>query len=362
MSLIFNFWDDDVDFDGHSELGIGIVPGFPAKGQRLMAGSLDVSDFRTTTKYLLGYQASSKVEKSDRQTYIIYLAPASYSFTLAQLRTPDGKMVNTCPDASPECIATCLNISGRSMMELAAQRNLGFNIRTFGGLGNILQRRILRTALLYWYPELFYSKIEDELMRATRKFPSEKVAIRLNGTSDIDMVTQLVRKGTLNKLPSNFVFYDYTKDPMRVGVFRLPSGHMYVVTFSRSEINTPMALKMLEKGNVVAVVFRDQLPKKWFGYDVINGDLADDIMIDLAEGRYVEKVKVFTGKYEKKGKKSIKVYEKAPTGNVYNFRWGQQKGVVLGLSAKGYLKNYKSKKGAAGFVIDCDNYTDCRVG
>jgi len=351
MSLIFDF--------ANKNIGIGAVSGFPAKGKRLMAGNLDVSDFRSADKYLLGYQTSAKVVKSDRETYILYLAPARYSFTLAQMRTPDGDIPNTCPDASPECIATCLNISGRSMIELQAQKNLGKNVKTFAGLGNILQRRILRTALFYWYPELFYNKLESELLAAAEKFPTERIAIRLNGTSDIDMITPLARKGVLNKLPRNFVFYDYTKDPMRAGLFKLPSGHTYVVTFSRSEINTPMALKMLEKGNVVAVVFRNKLPKKWFGYDVIDGDLADDIMIDLAEGKYVEKEKEWTGKYDSKKKK---IYRKVPTGNVYNFKWGQQKGYVLGLSAKGTLGKFTSKKGAAGFVIDCDNYTDCRVG
>jgi hypothetical protein len=35
---------------------------------------------------------------------------------------------------------------------------------------------------------------------------------------------------------------------------------------------------------------------------------------------------------------------------------------VLGLAAKGKLQKFQSKKGAKGFVIDCDSYENCRVG
>lgn len=348
MSIIWNFNDNK---------GIGLVPGFPPKGTKLMADKIDVSQFRLSTKYLLGYQTSAKIVKNDRNSYILYLAPATYSFSVAQLRGRDGKMINTCPDASPECIATCLNISGRSEIEIFTSLKEGKNVRTFEGVGNILRARIGRTALLYWYPDLFYGKIADELKAAAKEHGSEPIAVRMNGTSDIDFITEMSRRGMLKNLPSNFVFYDYTKDPLRAGKFTLPSGHMYVVTFSRSETNTPMAINMLERGNLVAVVFRE-IPKKWYGFDVIDGDLADDLMIDLAEGKYIEKEKYVAGK-DKKGKP---IYEKRPTGNVYNFNWGKQKGYVLGLTAKGSLKKYKSKKGAKGFVIDCDNLKDCRVG
>jgi hypothetical protein len=100
---------------------------------------------------------------------------------------------------------------------------------------------------------------------------------------------------------------------------------------------------MLKAGKLVAVVFRSKLPKKWYGYDVINGDMADDIMVDIAEGKYTE----------------VDPKTKTKTGNVY---LKKKEGYVLGLKAKGKLAKFISKKGAKGFVIDCDSYDNCQVG
>ena len=149
----------------------------------------------------------------------------------------------------------------------------------------------------------------------------------------------------MKDIPKNVIFYDYTKDPLKAGYWTLSSGHQYVVTFSRSEKNTPMAINMLNKGVTAAVVFRKKLPKKWYGFDVINGDNADDIMVDLAQGKYIE----------------LDPKTKEPTGNVYTFKAGQ-KGYVLGLKAKGKLSQYRSKMGEKGFVIDCNSYDNCTIG
>ena len=49
----------------------------------------------------------------------------------------------------------------------------------------------------------------------------------------------------------------------------------YHLTFSRSETNQKLVEMVLEMGGNVAVVFRNQLPKTWKGYEVINGDEND---------------------------------------------------------------------------------------
>ena len=71
-------------------------------------------------------------------------------------------------------------------------------------------------------------------------------------------------------------FYDYTKGFGRMAKFL--NGHYpsnYHLTFSRSEHNQKWCEMVLEMGGNVAVVFRDQLPKTWKGFEVVNGDEND---------------------------------------------------------------------------------------
>ena len=58
----------------------------------------------------------------------------------------------------------------------------------------------------------------------------------------------------------------------------LPSN--YHLTFSRSEHNWSFVSMVLKMGGNVAVVFRNQLPKTWKGYEVVNGDENDLRFLD----------------------------------------------------------------------------------
>ena len=69
----------------------------------------------------------------------------------------------------------------------------------------------------------------------------------------------------------------------------LPSN--YHLTFSRSESNQKLVEMVLEMGGNVAVVFRDQLPKTWKGFEVVNGD-ENDL-------RFLDKQGVIVGLIEK---------------------------------------------------------------
>jgi hypothetical protein len=60
----------------------------------------------------------------------------------------------------------------------------------------------------------------------------------------------------------------------------------YHLTFSLSEDNEEDALKVLDIGGNVAVVFRDQIPATWRGREVINGDENDLRFLDK-QGGYV---------------------------------------------------------------------------
>jgi hypothetical protein len=67
-------------------------------------------------------------------------------------------------------------------------------------------------------------------------------------------------------------FVDYSKNPKR---FERELPPNYDLTFSRSETNEADAIKILERGRNVAVVFAGDMPKAWNGYRVINGDEHD---------------------------------------------------------------------------------------
>lgn len=221
--------------------------------------------------YLLG--KSYKIEKSDKYTeyenFIMYLAPS------------DASGVNVCPNASPGCIASCLNTAGR------------------GAFNGVQSARMARTMHYIKDRIDFIFNLRSEILKYSKKY--KKLAIRLNGTSDINWNSFI---NGMYKTNPNIQFYDYTKNPLQA----LKSLNMpnYSVTFSRSEINDSTCLDMLKAGINVAVVFRNKLPKTWNGYKVIDGDITDTRFLD-------------------------------------------DQGIVVGLLAKG-----KAKKDKTGFVVDCD--------
>lgn len=291
------------------------------KTQVVFAGC-DVTRYYSTAKLFDTGKENPKLGKNKRISYIMYLAPAKFGKT----PSPTGGLINTCPNASPDCIATCLNTAGNPMI---------FKTK--------FKARIDKTALYYYDKPFFIQKMASEIIGAAYLNRNEEVAIRVNGTSDLPLVEDLISAGYIYEIPKNVIFYDYTKDPLKAGLWKLPSGHDYIVTFSRSEKNQAQTIAQLKKGVLAAVVFRKALPKKWFGFDVIDADMADDIMVDLAKGKYVE----------------LDPTSKKPTGNVYI---PKNVGYVLGLKAKGNLRNFQSKQAPKGFVIDCDNYENCTIG
>lgn len=211
---------------------------------------------------------NAKTKKNKRDTMILYLTPGQVM----------GR--NMCPKASEGCLQACLNTAGR------------------GAFGNVQQARLKRTEFLLNDRKSFLKQCADEINKQAKK--TEELAVRMNGTSDLKLVEMLVSD---NAIADNVVFYDYTKIHQKAGRRVLSSGHLYVVTFSRSEINESEAIAVLHRGGHVAVVF-NELPTEWNGFPVVDGDLSDDQMLDHVNA------------------------------------------VVLGLKAKG-----KARKDASGFVV-----------
>lgn len=202
-------------------------------------------------KLLSKGDTNAKTAKNLRDTLILYLAPF----------TQNSKGINLCPKASPGCADKCLFTAG------------------MGIFPNVIEARKNRTELFLGDRRAFLEQIAKEINnKARRQKAFQPLAVRLNGTSDVKMVEMLTSE---HQIHPNVVFYDYTKIPSKAGRRTLASGHDYVVTFSRSEVNEADALKHLSEGGIVAVVFSGELPTEWNGFPVYDGDERDDLMLDI---------------------------------------------------------------------------------
>ena len=233
-------------------------------------------------KLLTPAHANTKTAKNDSNKYlsaILHLAPANVSG------------YNVCKAASDGCKAACLNTAGR------------------GRFDNVQQARIRKTKLLFENEQEFIDLLIKDCKALIAKANRLGLVpvVRLNGTSDLDWTKFNFKDCTefehiFDKFPE-IQFYDYTKHPERIVKYldgQYPSN--YNLTYSQSECNQSMALKLLNQGANVAVVF-DKVPEVYQGFKVVNGDNTD-------------------------------------------LRFLDPKNVVIGLTAKG-----KAKKDNTGFVV-----------
>jgi len=221
---------------------------------------------------------NSKTAKNDIKTFILYLAPHNLNY----------KGITLCKDASNGCIASCLYSAGR------------------GKFTNVQSSRINKANYFVSDKKAFLSQLLFEIRKEIEKASNkgEKIAFRLNGTSDIDFLYLLDKHFNFNVDLLQYdkvYFYDYTKSLPRAK--RYQNYRNYTLTFSKSETNQKEVSEALNLGINVAAVFGSDLPKTYKGVKVIDGDKSDLEMIKF-------------------------------------------KSVILGLKAKG-----KAKKDTTGFVI-----------
>ena len=208
--------------------------------------------YKKVDKLLSEGYSNAKTKKNIRETLILYLSPAKQN----------SKGINLCPKASSGCLMACLYTAGH------------------GKFTNTQNARMNRTEYYLSDRFLFLEQIVTEINKKAKKTNGE-LAIRLNGTSDIKLVEQICQMYTI---ADNVVFYDYTKIPSKAGDKIMPSGHRYMVTFSRAEDNEDIALEILKNGGVVSMVFAKELPSEYKGFKVVDGDDRDDLMLDVDGG------------------------------------------------------------------------------
>lgn len=200
------------------------------------------------TQKILGFEnaKTSKGVKLGYLTGIVYLAPYNLSG------------VNLCPKASAGCAAACLYTAGR------------------GAFASIQAARMAKTRFFLERREEFILQLKNEIVAAKVKAASLglKLAIRLNGTSDIvwERISDVIQS-----FPE-VQFYDYTKIAKRF-LFERPAN--YDLTFSLSESNESEARFVLANGGRVAAVFRDKaFPSYFLNAPVVSGDDHDLRFLD----------------------------------------------------------------------------------
>ena len=209
-----------------------------------------------TTLLTSGNQKILKGEKLGYITKGIHLAPANLAgYEVCQWR-------------SKGCTASCLNTAGR------------------GQMNSVQQSRIAKTKLFFEQKMDFFTKLSKEIASTIKSSLKKEMqaVFRLNLTSDIRWENEINEDGqTIFEKFSETQFYDYTKSFKRMANFlgkhkEFPSN--YHLTFSRSETNDKVCQMVLEMQGNVAVVFRNQLPKTWKGFEVVNGDETDLRFLD----------------------------------------------------------------------------------
>lgn len=160
--------------------------------------------------------------------------------------------------------------------------------------------RIRRTRFLFEYRAAFIAQLKQELRNAAKRAKRAKrgLAVRLNGTSDLDFLAIFASVGEslpdfmaeLRVINPDTYRYDYTKVPSRLR----QHSEEYSLTYSLHDGfgSEAVALDFLKRGGNVAVVFRNKnIPAEFMGFPVLNGDETDL--------RFMDEPGAFVGLYAK---------------------------------------------------------------
>lgn len=165
---------------------------------------------------------------------------------------------NVCKFATKSCKQICLNFSGN------------------GGLSKVQQSRLNKTKFFFEDRDNFMRLLDAEIYFYKRlaTINNKKLCVRLNLTSDIDFQQIFIDNVSLFEKHSDIQFLDYTKEYDRISLY-----DNYELIYSYDQINHKKALKVLERGDKLAVVFEKEKPKLFEGFNVVDGDIHDLIFL-----------------------------------------------------------------------------------
>ena len=196
--------------------------------------------------------------KNGWETYCIYLAPS------------DMSGYNVCPN-DKWCKQFCLNGSGRNKGDILVRGEKESRI-------NIA--RIKKAKLFFENRPLFMEIVVREIKKSYNHAKNNNMgfAIRINGTSDINIESFIYKGQNLLQIFPNIQFYDYTKCN---GYLTIPNRYdNYDITLSYNGYNWNKCKEYLDNGGKVAVVFNGELPNTFKGYKVIDGNNHDMRFLD----------------------------------------------------------------------------------
>jgi hypothetical protein len=188
---------------------------------------------------------------------IHYLAPADLA-----------GVGNLCPAASEGCKALCLGWhSGQAGMAKGAELN---SVRA----SRIAKARRFMTDRAAYLADMVRA---TELAERKGARMGLRLCVRLNGSTDIVWERIRVMRGGVEypnmmaAFPS-VQFTDYTKLASR---FSRPLPANYCLTYSRTDGRDVDAVRVLDAGHNVAIVFSGERPRQWCGVATIDGDAHD---------------------------------------------------------------------------------------
>lgn len=211
--------------------------------------------------YLGGVKHSAKMMYSYNKgtlTYCLYLAPSTMAY---------GNKT-TCPN-DKYCKDLCLNSAGRNKGDILHNgiENSKINIS-----------RIKKTKLFYEDRETFMQLLVHEIKVAQNKAKKMNLefSIRLNGTSDLSLLTFKLGGKNILEIFNDVQFYDYSKVFSRFKNFYHSKYKNYDITFSYNGYNWNECEEVLKMGGKVAIVFESNvIPKTFNGYNIENGNEDD---------------------------------------------------------------------------------------
>lgn len=181
-----------------------------------------------------------------------------------ELLPADLNPIKTACPAACDCRYSCLAFSGVGNMFKGPSMLAGTELSV------PLMAKTRRSFLFLNDKNFFQSLLTIEINRLhmIAGLEGKELGVRLNVTSDYDW-TSFVKN---NK---EIQFYDYTR------VWNRLSTKNWHLTYSVSKGTTdPLIQDRLEEGYNVAVVFGGDLPPKFLGYPVVDGDISDARWLD----------------------------------------------------------------------------------
>lgn len=209
---------------------------------------------------------NTKLNKTDK---------GSQEYRLAGLSLmPDGIL---CPYRNiAACAEPCLESAGK------------------GVFTNVKEGRQRKTD--WWHEDqaAFLTQLRKELTNFDKlcKKQGVKAAVRLNVLSDIPWE----KHGIPQAFPDIF-FYDYTKNPSRLG--KTPDNYELMYSYSAEPEYQKYVKKALKTDAPMSVVFRNGMPEFYLGRRVIDGDASD--LVNVKAGAVIVGLKAKGKAKEDKG-------------------------------------------------------------